>query len=82
MHVNNVTFIRNLLCLWTFQEPPGIARVAHGRHAYALVEQGGTVSRADDGIFGPHSASVADSIVASATGPSSRNAPSIVNSFQ
>ncbi len=46
-----------LISFWTFQEPAGAPRVAMGPSAYALVEHGGVVRRADEGVFGPYSAS-------------------------
>jgi hypothetical protein len=51
-----VTDLPDLLCFWTFQEPEGRARHSLGPRDYALTEIGGTIARADDGIFGPHAA--------------------------
>lgn len=48
--------ISGLLCFWDFQEAKGEARVAQGPFAYALQERCGTLPRADDGVFGAHSA--------------------------
>lgn len=40
---------------WHFQEPAGQPRVSNGRHAYELLEQGGPITRVDDGPTGPGS---------------------------
>lgn len=44
------------ICRWLFQEPEGEPRVSEGRHAYALIEQEGPVTRVEDGVCGTHCA--------------------------
>jgi hypothetical protein len=44
------------VAFWDFQEPEGSARRSAGSSAYELIERGGVVERADDGVFGPHAA--------------------------
>lgn len=48
--------IPGLVSFWTFQEPEGSPRIAAGRAKLALKELGGTVARADEGVFGSYSA--------------------------
>ena len=50
------TDVPGLLAFWDFQEPAGTPRLSKGRYAYALEEMNGPIRRADDGVFGPHSA--------------------------
>lgn len=50
------TDVKNLVCFWDFQEAAGEDRVAKGPNAYRLKEAGGPIARADDGVFGMHSA--------------------------
>lgn len=45
-----------LISFWTFQEPAGSQRVSVGQTPLRLIEQGGVVPRAEDGVFGPYSA--------------------------
>ena len=55
-----VLALPGLLCFWDFQEPAGSPRVARGPHAYALRDASAApVRRADEGVFGPHSADFA-----------------------
>jgi hypothetical protein len=54
--IDGLVRMRSLVSFWTFQEAPGSPRVAVGRHRYALNERGGVGGRADEGVFGNHSA--------------------------
>jgi hypothetical protein len=51
-----VSTLPGLRAFWTFQEPAGTPRLALGPHPSPLREGGAPVARADEGIFGPHSA--------------------------
>ncbi len=46
-----------LLTFWDFQEQAGEDRVSTGKYEYRLKEMNGPIDRAEDGIFGPYSAS-------------------------
>lgn len=46
-----------LLCFWDFHQPSGDPLTAQGMFPYVLEERDGTVPRAKEGLFGPHSAS-------------------------
>jgi len=48
--------IPNLISFWDFQEPSGQAKIATGKHQYALEEMNGPIERVEDGVFGPYSA--------------------------
>lgn len=48
------------LAFWDFQEAAGEARVSRMGHPFRLHEGGGTVARADEGVFGPHAAVFGD----------------------
>jgi len=50
--------IEDLVTFWDFQEDAGEARVGKGLYAAELVEANGAVERADEGVFGPHSARI------------------------
>lgn len=45
-----------LISFWDFHEPTGSPRRAQGPHPYELQERRGELPRAENGIFGPHSA--------------------------
>ncbi|MFZ4779907.1 MAG: hypothetical protein ACOYM3_31505 [Terrimicrobiaceae bacterium] len=48
---------------WTFQYPAGTERVALGPHTYVLRDGAAAVGCADNGIFGPHSAEIRETIL-------------------
>ncbi|NLT70156.1 MAG: LamG domain-containing protein [Verrucomicrobiaceae bacterium] len=49
-----------LVAFWDFQEEAGSPRLSRGGgQVYALKEQGGTVERAEGGVFGPYAARIA-----------------------
>ncbi|MEA3209681.1 MAG: hypothetical protein QOE70_2738 [Chthoniobacter sp.] len=47
-----------LVAFWDFQEPAGEPRVSRGPQPFSLTEMKGPIARADEGVFGAHSARI------------------------
>ncbi len=47
-----------LIAFWDFQESAGSPRIAKGREAFSLQEQGGPIERVEGGRFGPYAARI------------------------
>lgn len=53
-----MNLIKDAVVWWSFQEPAGEERVSAGRYPYRLQEVNGPISRAEEGVLGPHAARI------------------------